>query len=94
MWQRLAGFVLKFRLPLLILLLSATAVMGYFASKVQLSYEFTGAIPTDNPKFQEYLQFKQKFGEDGNMLVIGVQTPNFFQAKHFNAYQDLTRSLK
>ncbi|PUZ27858.1 hypothetical protein GA0116948_106184 [Chitinophaga costaii] len=94
MWQRLAGFVLKFRLPLLILLLGSTALMGYYAQKVQLSYEFTGAIPTDNPKFQEYLQFKQKFGEDGNMLVLAVQNPQFFSLKHFTAYQALTRDLK
>ncbi|HEY0272403.1 MAG TPA: MMPL family transporter, partial [Chitinophaga sp.] len=68
--------------------------MGYYAKQVQLSYEFTGAIPTDNPKFREYQQFKQKFGEDGNMLVLAVQNPQFFALPHFTAYQALTRSLK
>ena len=94
MWKRLAKFVLKFRLPLLIILLALTGVMAYFASKVQLSYEFAKAIPTDNPKYQEYLSFREKFGEDGNLLVIGVQTDNFFNLNTFNAFNNLTQELK
>jgi hypothetical protein len=31
MWQRLAKFVLQYRLPLLIILFATTAIMGYFA---------------------------------------------------------------
>ena len=94
MWKRLAIFVLKYRLPLLVILLAVTAVMGYFASKVKLSYEFTKAIPTDNPKYQEYLSFKEKFGDDGNLLVIGVQTDKFFELNTFNAFNKLATDLK
>jgi predicted RND superfamily exporter protein len=94
MWKRLATIVLNFRLPLMILLLAVTAVMGYYASKVTLSYEFAKAIPTDNPKYQEYLSFKQKFGDDGNLLVIGVQTESMFQLPIFNAFSKLHNDLK
>ena len=45
MWQRLGNFVIRYRLPLLIILFACTAVMGYFGSKVKLSYEFAKAIP-------------------------------------------------
>ena len=62
MWQRLGKFVLAYRLSLLFLLLAATAVMGYYAGKVKLSYEFARAIPTDNPKYRSYLAFKKQFG--------------------------------
>lgn len=68
--------------------------MGYFASKVKLSYEFTKAIPTDNPKYQDYLSFKEKFGDDGNMLVIGVETDSLFSLQNFKAYQQLNTQLK
>ena len=94
MWQHLAKFVLKFRLPLLVLLLAVTGVMGYYASKVKLSYEFSKAIPTDNPKYQEYLSFKEKFGDDGNLLVIAVQTDKFFELNTFNAFKKLLTDLK
>jgi predicted RND superfamily exporter protein len=52
MWQRLANWVLKNRFILLVVLFALTGLMGFYASKVKLSYEFARAIPTDNPKYQ------------------------------------------
>ncbi|HEY9258171.1 efflux RND transporter permease subunit [Chitinophaga sp.] len=94
MWQRLAGFVLKYRLLLLLLLLAGTGVMGYFASKVQMSYDYVATIPHDNPKFLEYQEFKQKFGGDGNVLMLAVQTDKFFQADFFKDYVQLNKDMK
>lgn len=94
MWQRLAGFVLKYRLLLLVLLLAGTGVMGYFASKVQMSYDYVATIPHDNPKFLEYQEFKKKFGADGNVLMLAVQTDKFFQADFFKDYVQLNKDMK
>ena len=94
MWKRLASSVLKFRFPLLMLLLTATAIMGYFASQVKLSYEFSKAIPPDNPKYLEYVEFKKLFGEDGNTLVAGVQHNDFFNIRQFEYYQQLVHQIK
>lgn len=94
MWQRIAGLVLKFRIHLLIGLLAFTAFLGYKATQVQLSYDFVKAIPTDNPKYKEYLAFKDEFGEDGNMLVIGLQTDHFFQKNFFEDYQQLVKTIE
>lgn len=94
MWQRLGKFVLKFRMILLIVLLLTTIVLGYFASKVTLSYEFSKAIPTDNAKYIEYKAFKAKFGDDGNLLVAGIQTDSLFSLEFFKAYKELHQQLK
>lgn len=94
MWQRLGQFVLKFRIPLLLFLIGSTVFMGIHASRVQLSYDFARAIPIDNPKYKAYQEFRNKFGEDGNLLVIGIQTDKLFEEKTFNAYAELQRSLK
>ncbi len=94
MWKRLAKFVLQNRLLLLILLFVITAVMAFFASKIQLSYEFSKAIPVDNSKYQDYLSFKKKFGDDGNVLVVGVQTDQFFKLNNFEAFRKLNNQLK
>jgi predicted RND superfamily exporter protein len=94
MWQRLGNFVIKFRLPLLVILFAATGLMGYFATKVRLSYDFARAIPTDNPKYQDYVAFKEKFGDDGNTLVIGIKTDSFFYLNNFKAYQTLHTDVK
>ncbi len=93
MWHNIAAFIIKFRIALLIILLSATGIMGYFASQVKLSYEFTSAVPTDNPKYVEYQNFRKKFGEDGNLMVIGVQTDKFFTPEFFNDYAVLAKAV-
>src|SRR3954470_10047009 len=94
MWRSLAKFVIKNRLVLLILLILGTGVMGYYASKVQLSYEFTRAIPTDNPKYQDFQAFKNRFGDDGGTLAIGIQSDTFYTPKVFNAVGKLHQDLK
>ncbi len=94
MWKSLAQFVIKNRLVLLGALLISTGVMGYFASKIKLSYEFSKAIPTDNPRYKEYTAFKQTFGDDGNLLVVGIQSKEIFSLKNFKAYQQLHAQLK
>lgn len=94
MWRKLGQFILKYRFILLTLLVAATVLMGYWASKVQLSYEFTRAIPSDHPANKAYQEFKKKFGEDGNLLVIGVQTDKLFTPDFFNKYATLSKELK
>ncbi len=89
MWHRIAAFIIKFRIALLIFLLAVTVAMGYFASKVELSYEFTAATPTDNAIYIDYQNFRKQFGEDGNLMVIGIQTDSFFSPGFFNDYARL-----
>jgi predicted RND superfamily exporter protein len=94
MWHSLGKFILKYRIQLLLVLAALTGFMAYHASKVELSYDFSRAIPTNNPKYKAYQAFRKKFGEDGNLLVIGIQTKKFFDEKLFNAYASLQRNLK
>ena len=94
MWRKTGQFILANRIPLLIVLIAATALMGYYASKVELSYEFTRAIPANHPANKTYQAFKQKYGQDGNLLVIGIQTKELFNEKFFNDYANLHRALK
>ena len=62
---------------------------------MELSYDFSRAIPINNPKYKAYQEFRKKFGEDGNLLVIGIQTDKLFQEKIFNSYATLaTKSEK
>jgi uncharacterized protein len=94
MWRSLAAVILRFRYILLFLLVVATGFFGWQASKVKLSYEFSKAIPTDNPKYIAYQEFKTKFGEEAGLLVIGIRTDRFFDAPFFAHYRDMQHSLK
>jgi uncharacterized protein len=94
MWRKTGQIILKYRFLFLIVVLAATALMGYWASKVELSYEFTRAIPANHPANITYQEFKKKYGQDGNLLVIGIQTDKLFTADLFNEYAALQRGLK
>lgn len=94
MWHQLAKFILRYKFILLLILALATALFGYWASKVTLGYEFTKAIPTDHPVNITYKEFKNKYGEDGNLLVVGVQTDKLFTEKVFNDYAALQKELR
>lgn len=89
MWLKIAKGVLKYRWILLSALIACSSYMAFEASKVKLSYDFARAIPTNHPKYQQYLDFKKTFGEDGNLLTIGFQSDSFFTLKNFNANQHL-----
>ena len=94
MWKRIAVFILKYRLTLLLLMAAVVIYAAFQASKVELSYEYTRAIPTDNPKYQAYQNFLKKFGDDGNLLVIGVETDSLFNKDVFNDFLQMSRDLK
>jgi len=94
MWYRLGQFILKFRLALLILLFAATGIMAYYASKVTLSYDFSLAVPVDNPKYLDYQAFHKKFGGDGNTLFLGIQSDQFYTPAIFNAVGQFHKDLK
>jgi len=94
MWYKLGQNILKYKLYFLSFLILTTVVLGYFASQVKLSYEFTKAIPEDNPKFVIYKKFVHQFGVDGTTIVIGFQTDQLFTPTVFNQLFELHQQIK
>lgn len=94
MWFKAGRLILRFRVGLLGFLLVATVFMAWHASKVQLSYDFTRALPKDNPKYVDYQNFLKQFGSDGNTLVIGIDSKQFFEVSFFNLVAKLHSDLK
>lgn len=90
MWKQLARYILRFRAPILIVVAILTVIMGIFASRATIRYDMGSAIPVDNPKYLEYMNFKKMFGEDGTMMVVGFDQKNIFEKsffEHFSAWQ-------
>lgn len=71
-----------------------TIVMGWLATGVTMSYNSERMLPLNDPDYKQYEIFKKTFGEDGNVLVIGVTNPNMFRLDQFNAWFDLCTELK
>lgn len=94
MWNRVALGIIKYRLPLIIIIAVLTAGMGYYASKVQMSYDFARTVPLDDPDMIEMTKFKAQFGEDGNIIVVGMRDSGVYQLKNFDAYRQLTQEIR
>lgn len=59
-----------------------------------MTYDFAKVVPQDDPDFIEYVKFKETFGEDGNILVIGTQSKDAFKLNYFNDLYDLTKKIE
>jgi hypothetical protein len=68
--------------------------MGYHASKIQLSYSFVKILPSNDSAYATYDRFRELFGQDANVIAIGIQDPNFFELKKFNDWHELTHKIK
>ena len=51
-----------------------TLFMAFMATKVQVSSELPKILPKTDSRFQLYESFKKRFGEDGSVMVVGVET--------------------
>ena len=94
MWNKLAEGIIRYRLPLSILIGLITVFMGYYASKVEMSYEFARTVPPDDPDMIYHNQFKAQFGEDANLIAVGLRDSAVYQLKNFEAFRELTRDIK
>ncbi len=94
MWIRLASFIFKFRFWLILLLFIITAFMGYQGRKIEWSYEFMRIVPTDDPSMIYFDNFQKTFGEDANMLAIGMQDSSVYELSNFLALAEFGKEVK
>lgn len=94
MWDKICSLIIRKRLAILIVLSVLTIIMGYFGSKVQMSYEFAKLLPDDDSTSIQYQNFKKIFGEDGSVFVIAIKNKNFFTPEIFNAWYSIGNKIK
>jgi uncharacterized protein len=94
MWNRLAEGIIRYRMPLSLVIGAITIVMGYYASKVEMSYEFARTVPPDDPDMIYHEQFKAQFGEDANLIAVGMRDSNVYKLDNFNAFTELSADIK
>jgi predicted RND superfamily exporter protein len=94
MWAAIARFILRNRIPIIFVLAAITGVSSYYASKAQISYEAPRLLPNHDPIAIKYRAFKDRFGQDGSVMVIGISDSNLYVLKNFNSWFDLGNALK
>ena len=93
-WTALSRWILRFRLPILLVIAGITVVMGYYASKAEMTYTMAQILPTDDPEFIAYQDFNKKFGQDANIMVIGFETDSLFELPVFRDWMNTGQELR
>jgi len=93
MWLKVSSIILRNKILLLGILAVITLFLGYHARKVEMSYEYASLIPKKDQAYKDYQKFVDVFGEEGNIIIIGIQDSNFFQKERFNAWKQFCADL-
>lgn len=88
MWQKIAGLILRNRVAILVVIGLITLAMGFMATKVKIRYDFAALLPVTDSTLINYVEFKERFGEDGDVLVVGIQNEHLFELETYNAWYE------
>ncbi|MFH6997554.1 RND family transporter [Flavobacterium sp. FlaQc-57] len=93
-WEKLARIILKNRISILVGVSLLTIFLGYQWKNLAMTYTEANLLPKNHIANKDYQKFLSKFGEEGNLVVIGFQDPKFFTPKNYAAWSELMTGLK
>ncbi len=94
MWIKIAGILLRNRVAFIAGVLIITIFMGFQIPKVEMSYEYSNLLPATDSAYLDYLDFHEKFGQEGNVMVFAIQDKDFYQLDKLNDWISMCDSLK
>lgn len=94
MWAKLSRAILQNRILIILFFLVATIFMAWHARNLKLSYSGSKILPLTDTVFQKYTAFKKKFGEDGSVMVVGIQGASIFKKENYNSWSKLTADIQ
>ena len=93
MWKIFANTILRNRIVILFIISAFTVFMTYNARNIELDYNYAALLPKTDSNYIEFQKFKQLFGEDANISIIGIKDKSFFELNKFNDWQKLQADL-
>jgi len=61
---------------------------------MRFSYTEANLLPDDHKDNIAYNEFLDKFGEEGNIILLGVKDTTLFKPENFEAWKELTKTLE
>ncbi|WP_440120703.1 efflux RND transporter permease subunit [Tenacibaculum sp. Ill] len=92
-WTKIAGFLLRNRYLVLITIAIITGLLVTQMKYMRFSYTEANLLPTDHEVNIEYNKFLDIFGEEGNLIILGVKDSTIFTPAKFNAWNKLVKDL-
>lgn len=93
-WEFIARLILTNRIKILITIVAITIFLGFQWRNLGMTYTEANLLPQKHIVNQQYNDFLSKFGEEGNLIVIGFKDTTFFTPKAFAAWNELMTGLK
>lgn len=93
-WNNIARLILRNRIFILIFILLITIFLSTQWKKISITNSEANLLPTDHPVSKIYEEFLSVFGEEGNLIVIGVKDSLFFTPEHIMAWASLNKKIE
>ncbi|SHI82987.1 efflux RND transporter permease subunit [Aquimarina spongiae] len=93
-WNALAGIILRNRAAIFIVIIGITVFLGFQWKNMRFSYTEANLLPDDHEVNIQYNQFLDKFGEEGNLIVLAVKDSTLFTPEKLKAWNAFNESFK
>jgi len=93
-WSAVARFILRNRTLIIIAIVGMTVFMGMQWKNMRFTYTEANLLPDDHKFNEEYIQFLDTFGEEGNLIILGVKDTALFQLETFRAWSKLSETIR
>ena len=93
-WSAVARFIIRNRTFILIAIAGATVFFALQWKNMRFTYTEANLLPDDHEINLEYKNFLSKFGEEGNLIVLGVKDSTLFTPLNFKAWTQLSKDLR
>ncbi len=93
-WDVIARLILRNKIIILISIVIITLLFSTQWKYMRFTYTEANLLPDDHEVNITYNDFLQKFGEEGNLIVIGVKDSTLFTVEKLNAWNKLSNSFK
>ncbi|MDC1261372.1 efflux RND transporter permease subunit [Polaribacter sp.] len=88
-WTKVASIILRNRYLVLIIIAGITTFLASQMKYMKFSYTEANLLPENHIANLEYNKFLEIFGEEGNLVILGVKDPKIFTPRKFNAWNNL-----
>ncbi|MDA9976713.1 efflux RND transporter permease subunit [Polaribacter sp.] len=88
-WTKVASIILRNRYLVLIIIAGITTFLASQMKYMKFSYTEANLLPENHIANLEYNKFLEIFGEEGNLVILGVKDPTIFTPRKFNAWNNL-----
>jgi predicted RND superfamily exporter protein len=93
-WTKVAGIILRNRYLILITIAIITGLLASQMKYMKFSYTEANLLPENHEANLEYNKFLKIFGEEGNLVILGIKDSTVFTPKKFNAWNNLVRQFE